>query len=359
MISYYKKMNATNIRKKLDFKPKIDSDNLEYYLHDFEERQVENDKVYGLVEELTDTAYPTYEDRFDKRWEYFYLPIKRNRKIVIIPIWIMKYNDEFFLTVQSFGRINIKRGNKETEKFYINIIEDILRFVPILKTDEGILQQLIPYDILTGKIRGRYVLEELLSQDRREIILKNYEEHLSKHLQVKEISLNEYLNVVAICYKAAYKEKTENLSSLEMYKKWADGRDGEMLSIKDWNSKEEFSEWYNSGKRAGHPFEIVFSWHRHGIHLYPPNDLSYHYDLRVSNYAYAWDFLKMVDGLIKLQIPFGVGKLDDVTDFLAGDTYFIVNKHSEHCFIYESSREYKQKYFPHVEWDEIKVVKWR
>ncbi len=178
-------------------------------------------------------------------------------------------------------------------------------------------------------------------------------------MEIKKISLNEYLNVAAICYKAAYQEKTENLSDLEMYKKWADGRDGRMLSIDDWNSKDSFEKWYHSGEHIGsHPFEIVFSWHKHGIHLYPP-DNSPCYKLRVTNFAYAWDFLKMIDALIEMHIPFETEKLDILLDFLAGDTYFTVNGRDEHDFIYRPSKRYKQKYFLHIEWDEIKVVKWK
>ncbi len=354
MITY----NFSNLSTR--FKPRLNYDDIESYLHTFEERQVENDKVYALTAELTNLAYPTYEDHVDKRWEYFYVPVMRNSKTIAIPIWIMEYNKEFFIIVQSFGSMRIKKGDTDTEKFYHKIISETVRFVPILKKDETILKKIIPYDIRTGKIKGRYILENLLPKEKKEIILKDYEKHVEKHLQVTDISLNEYLNIAAICYKAAYKKDTENLSDLEMYKKWADGRDGGMLSIKDWSNRKEFLEWYNSGEYAGsHPFEIVFSWHQHGIHLYPPNEQSPYYNLRVTNYNYAWYFLEMVNILIEKEIPFNAGELDDVLNFLVGDTYFTVNRMEEHHFQYIYSREYKKKYFPHIEWDEIKVVKWK
>lgn len=353
------------------FEPKIHYDDIEYYLNSLEERQVDNDKVYILVEELTNMAHPTYEDHVDKRWEYFYVPVRRNRKIIAIPMWIMEYNKEFFVIIQSFGSFRIKKEdkdidkgiykeNKTTEKFYRNIIKDTLRFIPILKKDERILQKMIPYDIRTGKIKGYHILDNLLSQDIKKTILQDYQKHIEKNLKVTDISLNDYLNVAALCYNAAYHKETENFSNLEMYKRWGDGRDGGMLSIKDWDSKTEFSQWYHSGQHAGsHPFEIVFSWHEHGIHLYPPNEQSPYYNLRVTNYNYAWKFLEMLIQLIKNEIPFNTGKLEDVLNFLAGDTYFTVNMMGGHHFRYILSREYKQKYFPHIEWDEIKVVKWR
>lgn len=343
-----------------NYRPAVNSNELEYHLHEFDEVLVENDKVFEIIEELVSLAHPTYEDEFDKRWEYFYIPINRNKKIISAPVWIMEYENEFFVTIQSFGRIKIKKGDKETEKFYYDCFSEILMFVPILKKEEEILQKIIPYDIRTGKIKGRYILEELLSQDRKKAILDSYEKYIEKKMEINEISLDEYMNVAALCYHAAYQKEAEKLSRLEMYKRWADGRDGGMLSIKDWKSKKEFTEWHQSGEHTGsHPFEIVFSWHEHGIHLYPPDDSSPYYALRVTNYAYAWDFLKMVEQMIKTQIPFNAGKLKIVLDFLAGDTYFTVNKREEHHFMYIPSREYTQKYFPHIEWDDIKVVKWK
>jgi len=58
------------------------------------------------------------------------------------------------------------------------------------------------------------------------------------------------------------------MAPLEMYKKFADGRDGGMFGIKNWESKREFLSWYKSDRGFGsYPFEIIFSWHRHGIHL--------------------------------------------------------------------------------------------
>ncbi len=145
-----------------------------------------------------------------------------------------------------------------------------------------------------------------------------------------------------------------------MYKKWADGRDGGMLSIKDRDNKKEFMDWMGSGKDAGaHPFEIVFSWHRHGIHLYPPSSHEPYYHLRVTNYAYATEFVKMAKALIKENVPFRAHEFKNVLDYLAGETYFTVNGHEELNFRYIPSREYKRKFFRHIEWDKIKIPEWK
>jgi hypothetical protein len=347
-----------------NFRPKLSSENVEYHLHGRNNICIEDDSVYILTELLVNIAYPTYKDEYDKRWECFYVPIRRNRKTITVPIWIMRYNDEFFIVVQSFGGFSVKKGDRYNEKFYYNIISETLKFSYIVQKDESILQKLVPYDIRTGKIKGCYILERLLSQQEKKDIYEKYENYRMRIendlTKQTEISLNDYMDVAGICYKAAYPEKTENLSNVDMYKKWADGRHGGVLDIKDFDSKKEFSEWYSSGESIGsHPFEIVFSWHRHGIHLYPPNDSKGAYALRVTNYAYAWDFIEMVIALIDMKIPFEAGELENVLSYLAGDTYFTVNSGGENDFRYIPSREYKQKYFYDIEWEDLKVVKWR
>ena len=114
-------------------------------------------------------------------------------------------------------------------------------------------------------------MEEIMSQKEKKRILFQYNRHVTKQRGLeKGCSLNEYLNTAAICYRAAYPSKTKEKTLLDMYNRFADGRHGGMLDIKNKNSKKGFMQWYNGCRWIGaHPFEIVFSWHEHGIHLYP------------------------------------------------------------------------------------------
>lgn len=343
---------------KLAFKPKIRYYELEYYLDKFKEKEVKNTRIYELVKTLVNKAEPSHRDRYDKRWDGFYLPLKRSGRLIATPVWIMEYRKEFFIRLHLLGGIHVRRGKEKAEDFYKTLFSEVLRFIPAIKTNEKILERLVPYDIRTGKIKGQYVLEKLFPKNEKEKLLETYAEHTAKNMDTGEISLEEYLNVAAICYRAAFPEESKGLTPPEMYKKWADGRDGGMFSIKDWTSKTAFAEWLKSGRHVGsHPFEIVFSWHGHGIHLYPPHDK--HYGLYVTNYAYAPKFIKMVEALTKEGIPFEADELKNVLDFLAGETYFAVNEYEEHRFGYVPSKEYKQKYFPHIEWDAIRTPKWK
>jgi hypothetical protein len=240
------------------------------------------------------------------------------------------------------------------------IFRETLKFSHLIKrTKSEILQKTIPYDLRTGKVKGKYIMKKTMAKAEKENILLSYEKHSKKQLRVSQISLNEYLKVASLCYRAAYGEKAKNISPIEMYKKWADGRDGRMLSIKDWDSREEFTGWKKSGIWVGsHPFEIVFSGHNHGVHLYSPYEERPYYLLQVTNYAYARDFIKMASSLIKNEVPFEARKLNEVIEYLSGESYFTVNEYGEHVFYYIPSKEYKDSYFRYIEWDKIAVPEW-
>jgi len=355
-------MKKNNKREnKIKFETKLKYYEIEYLVEHttFKEKEIKNTQVHNLVKKLTSKASPTYKDKFNKKWSYFYLPLKRSGYLITIPLTIIEYKKEFFVGLHHLGNLHIKKGKEKIEKEYKTIFKETLRFISLIKkTKNEILKKTIPYDLRTGKIKGKYIMEKLMSK--KEKILLCYERHLKKQLRISQISLNEYLEVAALCYQAAYGKKTKNLSPFKMYKKWADGRDGEMLSIKNWNSKEEFMNWQkSSGWGGAHPFEIVFSWHSHGIHLYPPYEENPYYSLWVTNYTYARDFIKMVKALIKKKISFHAIGLKEVVDYLSGETYFTVNDYNNHVFHYIPSKEYKDLYFCYIEWDKIEIPKWK
>lgn len=348
--------------KTYKFKPGINFYEAEYYL----DRQslnpivIKNSEIFNMVKGLTKQARFSYKDKSEKRWEDFYLPLKRAEKQICIPFNVVKYKNEFFCYFFRLGSLHIKKGNKETEKIFKKIFQEAIGFVRVVKSaEEEIFERIVPYDFRTGKIQGKYVLNKLLPQKEKIKILNDYNCHVENTIKTDGCSLNEYLQTASICYKAAFGRKAARLKPLDMHKRWADNRDGGMFSIKDWDSKSEFQNWYNSEKWAGsHPFEIVFSWHEHGIHLYPlsPHNL-WRYSLRVTNYAYASGFIKIVKALIKNKIAFIGENLQEVLDCLAGESYFTVNDYSGNFFFYSHSKEDKKKYFKHIQWDKLKRLR--
>lgn len=339
------------------FEPKLSFYEIEYYIENrFEEKQIKNTVVFNLVKGLTEKAYPSSKEKFEKRWECFYLPVKRRGKPISIPVFIMKYKRDFYVFFRFLGRLKISRGKEGIEKTYKEIFKECKRFIPVITSTNGnVIKRTVPYDFRIGRIKGKYIMDKLMPGKEKIKLQESYDRDLKRKLKINRISLNDYLNTAAVCYRAVYKG-AKKLSPLEMYKKWADGRHAGMLDIKDRNSKKEFMEWSGSGGPVGgHPFEIVFSWHRHGIHLYPPYSKKPHYSLRVTNYAYAWDFIRMVEALIKNKTAFQAVELDDVLNFLTGEKYFTVNDYDELRFFYIPSREHKKLYFKHIDWEELKI----
>lgn len=246
---------------------------------------------------------------------------------------------------------------KEKNEFYLGLIQQTVEFSRIVKKDPGIISKAIPFDIRTGRVLGKYVMEDLLPIEKKEEILKLYGDHGKKGKRSRGVSLSDYLNTVALCYKAAFGSKTNGLTAEQMYRYWADGRDCGMLEIKNKKSKKDFSHWLDAEAHCGgHPFEIVFSWHGHGIHLFPPDLNSPYFTLRVTNYMYALAFLEMVKTLIKNRIPFKAHKLESVLDYLSGESYFTVNAYAEHCIFYSPE---DRKILRHIEWDALNMLKWK
>jgi hypothetical protein len=297
--------------------------------------RMQDSKLYELVDKLTERACPTEESAYEKRWNDFYLPFKRKGYFILIPLTVILYEKNFFLCILH-STIEVCKGKeKDDDNFYLGLIKQTLRFCQILRKDPGIVLKAIPYDIRTGRVLGKYVLEDLFPYDKKEEILALYRDHIEKEKKSYRISVNDYLDTAAICYRAAFGRKTYGLSHEQMYRKWADGRDCGMLEIVNKNGKKAFGHWLDKKSHCGgHPFEIIFSWLDHGIHLYPPYLDRPYFSLRVTNYMYAIHYLEMVKALIQDEIAFEANEIEDVLNYLSGESYFTVNDYDKHYIFY-------------------------
>lgn len=344
------------IKALYDFEPKHSHSQLQDDLiGGRESKTIQDSRLYKAIVKLTEKAYTTEEDEYGKRWIDFYIPLKRRGYLILVPLGIILYEQKYFLSLQE-SQIEVCKG-KDKDDFYLDLIEQTLEFVRIIRKDPDIVQKSIPYDIRTGRIRGKYILEDLLPAEKKEEVLKLYREHLKKVKRLPGVSLNDYLDTAAICYRAAFGSIADGMTAEEMYRKWADGRDCGMLEIKDRKSKEDFSKWLVMKSHCGgHPFEIKFSWHGHGIHLIPPDNDRPYFTLRVTDYSYTKPFIEMVKALIKNRMPFKAHDLEGVLNYLAGESYFTVNAYDKHFILYDPG---DRKLVKHIEWDEPKVVTWK
>jgi hypothetical protein len=320
------------------------------------------------MEELTAKAHPSSlptKEKNDTRWEYFYLPMKRKSRLICTPIWVMLYRSvysvRFFGINRSFGNLTVDKGNKKVLEDYNLFIDEAIRFVPLMKeTGNEIVERTFPYGYREGKIlkKNFYKKEKLMPEAERNEIETAYRKHLEKKLTLGEVSLNDYLNTAAICYEGAYQEETSGMTPREMYQRWSDKRDFEMLEVYP-DSKKEYTKWLiTNGSRGSHPFEIVYSPVKCGIHLYPPEEKYPFYRLSVGNNLYNYILIKMVVALVKHNVPFEA-KATESLDDLTGEKLVGVNANDFDTFYYIDSREYRKKYFPHIQWDEINVLNWK
>jgi hypothetical protein len=342
------------IRDLYDFEPKYTFSRLNRNLTGAK-KQIKDSRLYKEVIALTRRAYPSQAHKHDKRWLDFYLPLKRRGYFILVPMGIV-LNDKRFFLYPYHSEIEVCEGGEKNE-FYRGLIEQTLEFSRIIKKDPGIVTKAIPYDMRTGRILGKYVMEELLPAGKKKEILMLYREHMKRRKSLHSISLNDYLDTAAICYRAAFGDKTFGMTAEQMYLAWADGRACGMIEIKDKDSKQAFSRWLSSAWTCGgHPFEIVRGHSGLGIHLVPPSPYKSHYVLKVSSNEYGWYYLDMARALIQNKITFEAFPLDRILDYLSGESYFTVNTYSEHYISY-AYRD--RKLFRHIEWDDPGMLKWK
>ena len=132
-LSCTNKTMATSDTGKL-FEGKLKFYEVEYYVRD-KDLSFNNRNLYNLIKKLTGLAYPDKEDKFEKRWDYFYLPLKRSGKNIILPLWILKYNRKFYVFIHNIGRISIGNGKSRVESIYARIINEALRLARIMKME--------------------------------------------------------------------------------------------------------------------------------------------------------------------------------------------------------------------------------
>lgn len=336
----------------------------------FRRNVIADDKLHDTIRELTRAAYPTMRSG-GTRWFYFYVTVKRDRKIIALPFSIVLYRGRFFVLFKHTGQLEVrKEGDKEEiygrrieeareKKLFGKLLKDALSFVPKIKKDPKILEKLVPYDLREGKVKRRYIDGGLMPLSEAEGIKRRYAAHKRRMGPAPKCSLGEYLNTASTCYKAAYLNKVVNMAPEEMYLRFADGRHGGMLEIKNQDSPEEFEAWRKSGGWAGsHPFEIIFSWIDHGILLYPPSEERPHHALRVVNLSYSGTYVKMVGGLMASNVPFLAPDLKKALDYLTGEIYLGVNSYEYGLLpVFISTK--RERGFKHVKWEPLKVVKFR
>jgi hypothetical protein len=333
---------------------------------------IQDSALYSLVEKLVSQYAPSERDEYDTKWFDFYLPTKRKGKLICMPFGVVKLissvqrkKEEYFLDFpgEDNGFFSIVRGRGKADETYYNLVQSAMDF-PFL-TNRNELDKLVPYEFRTGKIKRKHIEaenEELWSKEECNQVLHEYAEHAQNLQEAKPVSLNGYLRVAAIGYRAVFPDK-KGLSPFELYEKH-NFRHAGMLDMKDPDSVEEFNAWLKSREWGGsHPFELVMSGSGYGVELDPPRAFFQNkstFILSVGNDYYNKTYITMLRAMMKEKaavLTLEPPMLSDALNFLSGESYFTVHLSSRNEFDYYGTRDEKKQYFKHIEWDDLKILK--
>ncbi len=172
----------------------------------------------------------------------------------------------------------------------------------------------------------------------------------NKKRQGIPLSKNTYLAIVKEAYIAAGFD-VDGLSDVESYKRYADGRDGGLLSLED-NDESAFLDWFNSTLWEGcHPFEIIRgSTSSNRVALLPVHQRSgFTFDLFAGDdLSRAVPTVRIALRLAKLHVPFFMNQALRYMKVLNGKAMVGILPVGSDCI--------SPHFFPQIAEDNIDVV---
>ena len=139
---------------------------------------------------------------------------------------------------------------------------------------------------------------------------------------LQEMTANVFFRLCEICYDANYyfKNRKENLSSVEKYLSLADGRDADLRNIEA-DSPQAFYNWYHSGDTLGaHPWEICRGGNSTHISLFvSENDGKWAVRLAGSSIVRVEETVRMAIALYENNIPFELSDAEQIVDMVSGN----------------------------------------
>jgi hypothetical protein len=258
---------------------------------------------------------------------------------------VSEYNGQYYFHINSELTFHITEERPEyfekiNVKPLISFLEkEIARCVDWLLTDEAgynhYINENLSYRRRTGKIlRKKYW--EFSSEDKQRItkglhekdveilkkVVKQSGKDAKKHY-LPEMTAGKYLDFCKMGYEANNYFKGRELTSLEMYNAFADGRH-EGLTELDPDSAEAFRKWFHDpSRRGGHPFEVC----RGGTSTH----ISLYVDRKVNEGWFMWlggsstmrvnETVKFAIALYNNQAPFVLHNAEEIYNMICGTDY--------------------------------------
>ncbi len=141
------------------------------------EMRFNNDGLYALAKRLPRLAEPSDRNEYDKRWISFHVPLRRDGRIIAVPMWAVEYGEGISFGIPRSGSMVMYRGSEALDHPERSILlRESIRLARILKRDGmPLLKRLVPYDYRTGRILGRYLLDKTMTSVQRKRHLDAYD----------------------------------------------------------------------------------------------------------------------------------------------------------------------------------------
>lgn len=218
------------------------------------------------------------------------------------------------------------------------VLESVRKVVCMVKDGAYIpyLEENLPYRYRTGVMPltkfwklypkekechySRISVEECLEFDR--LVAESEDPPLKR---IKEMTVNKYLDFCMLGYRANKLEGFNKKTPLEMYKRYADNRNGGLLTI-DRDSSDAFDRWYELPdtekwkiENPSHSWEVIQGSSRTRVHLYVcKNDNGYYLSLSVNEYCCPDYAALFYLALKKNGIPVEMMNGRAISDYLCG-----------------------------------------
>jgi len=295
---------------------------------------------YGNYNEFLEEETVSNYEEFVEMWEYDY-----PEKTKWYEFSVTTYNKEHYFFVDSKLTFQVKlTEERPRQAYYSNVL--ISWFCEIVQATMS--------DIKADVVKYNEYISKHLSFDRRygKILRKDYwsifpeegltfRNHLTKDdvkvlesivkLSVgdgmdrvlKIMTAGDFFNYCRMGYVANdyFKDDENKLSSMEMYKRMADGRD-EGLSDQKLDSEDVFLDWFRNKWGGGHPWEICRGGNSTHISLYVQlNENGWLLVLDGSSCVRVLETVKMAIALYKNRIPFILNKSVEILRMISGTDY--------------------------------------
>lgn len=300
-------------------------------------------EAYGDYEEYKVSEEVNNMDEFVELWQAYYPQKTKWYKFQTAKFrndLYFYFGDKLIFTILDKDQPTIegKAGwNLEVFENFVNwLAEKIVEETGKLKINSIAYNQYIQQNLPWAKRLGRIKRQDFWDILGTEIIRPDIRlgEGLINKLKVlvaemkekekpllQEMTAKEFFRICEICYDANsyFKNRKENLSSVEKYLSMADGRDADLRNIEA-DSPQAFYNWYHSGNTLGaHPWEICTGGNSTHISLFvSENAGKWAVRLAGSSIVRVEETVRMAIALYENKIPFELSNAEQIVDMVSG-----------------------------------------